>query len=289
MSIKTSGGYGTIATTTTTIVAPQPQPQPQPITTSSDLSFVARFRNSTQSLVATPRPWRELFDISAISRPNSYADAMVRLRRNLNYFRFNYAMVMLFIVFLSLLWHPFSMIVFLLIFVAWFFLYFFRDSPVVIFNQAFDDRTVLCVLSLVTVFALVFTDVGLNVLLALIVGTVVVGLHAAFRVTEDLFVDEESAAQDGLLSSVVGSQPLRPTSTYTRIWILSQLLCLGTEWWLQLQLVFWFLCFTIKLSCLFYYSFDTLVPLKTVAELKLDLFDSHFEGTAEMMPYSADF
>lgn len=48
-------------------------------------------------------------------------------------------------------------------------------------------------------------------LLSLIVGVVVVGLHASFRVTEDLFLDEES----GLLS-VVGSQP-PPRTSYTRI------------------------------------------------------------------------
>ncbi|WVZ15325.1 hypothetical protein V8G54_012891 [Vigna mungo] len=84
---------------------------------------------------------------------------MIRLRRNLSYFRYNYAVVTLPAVFLSLLWHPISMIVFLLIFVVWFYFYFSRH----------DDRIVLCVLAVITVVALVSTHVGLNILLSLIV------------------------------------------------------------------------------------------------------------------------
>ncbi|XP_027367469.1 PRA1 family protein E [Abrus precatorius] len=191
MSTIPTAGYGTVGGT------PNPTEPPPPNIPSSNL-------------IATPRSWREFFDLSALSRPFNYDDAMLRLRRNLSYFRFNYAAVILFILFLSLLWHPLSMILFLILLVAWFYLYFSRDRPVVILNQTFDDRTVFFVLGLVTVVVLVSTHVGVNVLVSLIVGVIVVGLHAAFRVTEDLFLEDESS-----LLSVVGSQP--PRTNYTPI------------------------------------------------------------------------
>ncbi|KAF4354373.1 hypothetical protein G4B88_015017 [Cannabis sativa] len=185
-----SGGYGTMPTTTKTGHGQASSSS----STSSDLSFISRAKQTTQSVIATLRPWRELFQFSSFSRPENYNAAMERVRWNISYFRINYALAVLIIVFLGLLWHPVSMIVFLIVFVGWFFLYFFNDGPVVVYGYTINDKTVMALLSLVTILALVFTHV--------------VGLHAAFRVTEDLYLADESAAEGGLLS-VVGSQPLR--------------------------------------------------------------------------------
>ncbi|KAB2629868.1 PRA1 family protein E-like [Pyrus ussuriensis x Pyrus communis] len=218
MPLKPPSSYGT-----TTVTAVQIDPQ-----TSKDLTFTSRLKPQTssqplyptmtsQSVYPTRRPWRELFSLTSFSVPSNYADAMARIKRNTAYFRVNYTMGALFIVFLSLLWHPISMIVFLIILVAWLALYFLRTTPVVLFNQSFDDRVVAVALGFVTVVALVFTHVGLNVLVALIVAVVIIGLHAAFRVTEDLFLDEETAAENGLVSVVASQQSLRLPTTYTRI------------------------------------------------------------------------
>lgn len=108
------------------------------------------------------------------------------------------------------------MIVFLITFIFWWLFYLFNDTPVVVFNKTVDDNVVLGVLSFATVVLLVLTHVGVNVLVGLIIGVVVVGAHAALRGTEDLGFGGEEGEENGLLS-VVGSQPSRPSSGYNRI------------------------------------------------------------------------
>ncbi|KAL1192966.1 PRA1 family protein E [Cardamine amara subsp. amara] len=174
----------------------------------------ARAKQTTQSMITTLRPWRELLDLSAISLPHKYDEAMAHLRHNISYFRANYALVVLAIVFVGLVYHPMSMIAFIVVFIGWILLYFSRDAndPILISGKEVDDRIVLGLLSLVTILALAYTDVGENALVSLIIGLVIVGAHGALRSTDDLFIDEETARRGGLVSG-----PNRPPSSYTPI------------------------------------------------------------------------
>lgn len=106
----------------------------------------------------------------------------------------NYAMVTLLILFLSLLWHPISLIVFLVLMAAWLFLYFLRDEPLVVLGHLVDDRLVLVVMAVLTVALLLLTDATVNILVAVAVGVAAVVAHAAFRRMEDLFLEEVASA-----------------------------------------------------------------------------------------------
>ncbi|EOA37105.1 hypothetical protein CARUB_v10010304mg [Capsella rubella] len=192
------GGIGPSSSSNTTIIG----------------TLSARAKQTTHSMISTLRPWRELLELSALCLPHGYDEAMARLRHNTSYFRGNYALAVLVIVFLGLVYHPISMIAFIVVFIGWILLYFSRDAndSIVISGKEVDDRIVLVVLSLVTILALVYTDVGENVLVSLIIGLLIVGAHGAFRTTDDLFLDEESARQGGLVSG-----PNRPPSSYTAV------------------------------------------------------------------------
>lgn len=181
------------------------------IPTTSPSGRVSYARAAAQTLISYRRPWKELLSLTSLSLPTSYSESMFRIRRNLIYFRYNYSLIVLIIIFLSLLWHPISMIVFLVLFTLWLFLYFSRDDPIQVYNRTIDDRFILLGLILVTILGLVFTHVGTNVLVSLIIGVAIVGIHASLRSVDDLFLDGEDIGGGGL----VEGQPLRPN--YVRV------------------------------------------------------------------------
>ena len=172
--------------------------------------LASRLRESAQSAMATRRPWGELLDPTALSLPSSVSDATTRLAQNLTHFRSNYAMVVLFVLFLSLIFHPISMIVFLIVFVAWIFLYFSREEPLTVAGATMDDRVVVAGLGVVTIVALVLTHVWLNVVVSIVIGAGLVSLHAVLRSTDDLVMDDQQSPYGQLSDDSQG--------TYTIIW-----------------------------------------------------------------------
>uniref|UniRef100_A0A0E0KZJ5 PRA1 family protein n=1 Tax=Oryza punctata TaxID=4537 RepID=A0A0E0KZJ5_ORYPU len=159
--------------------------------TSSPLDFISRAKARGATALAERRPWRELADPRAASVPRGFGGAYRRARANLSHFSMNYAIVVLAVVFLSLLWHPVSLIVFLACMVAWLFLYFLRDEPLALCGRAVGEGAVLAVLSVLTLVLLLLTGATVNILTSLLVGVVLVLIHAVFHRPADS-IDEEA-------------------------------------------------------------------------------------------------
>ncbi|ANM68242.1 Prenylated rab acceptor PRA1 [Arabidopsis thaliana x Arabidopsis arenosa] len=179
----------------------------QPVSTPAFRTFLSRLSSSIRQSLSQRRPWLELVDRSAISRPESLTDAYSRIRRNLPYFKVNYVTIVSLVLALSLLSHPFSLLVLLCLFCAWIFLYLFRpsDQPLVVLGRTFSDRETLGVLVILTIVVVFLTSVGSLLTSALMIGFGIVCLHGAFRVPEDLFLDDQEPANTGLLSFLSGA------------------------------------------------------------------------------------
>ncbi|KAM1331991.1 hypothetical protein TB1_043641 [Malus domestica] len=162
--------------------------------------MVSQFKDATQSTRVTLRPWGELLEPTALRLPSNLSAATTRLTQNLTHFQSNYALIALIVLFLSLIYHMFSIIVFLIVFATWLVLYFSRDQPLVVFGFTVPDQVVMVVPTLVTVVALVITHVWLNVIVLGVIGVILIGLHAVFRGTNDLVMDDQESLYGALLS-----------------------------------------------------------------------------------------
>ncbi|KAK6254836.1 hypothetical protein SCA6_016141 [Theobroma cacao] len=181
-------------------------------------TLISSLKETAQSLTAIRRPWREFLDITAVDLPSSFSDVTTRIAQNLTHFRLNYTVILLLILFLSLIYHPLSLLTFLVILLAWFFLYFARDreEPVVIFGFTIDERLVIAALFGLTVAGLVLTGVWLNVLGAVAIGASMVILHAALRSTDDLVMDDLESPYGHVLAG--GDEELdSPRGDYSEI------------------------------------------------------------------------
>lgn len=174
-------------------------------------SFITRISDTIQGGLSNRRPWSELIDRSAFSKPESVSDATLRIRKNYSYFRTNYLTLISIVLAFSLVTNPFSLLLLSSLLAAWLFLYVFRpsDPPLVLFGRQFSERETLGVLIISTVVVIFLTSVGSVLVSALMIGLAIVCTHAAFRVPEDLFLDEQESPATGFLSflATAGAAP----------------------------------------------------------------------------------
>lgn len=200
------------------ITNPQPPTNTTTTTTDSTLSasgpppafraFINQVSDTVRNGISSRRPWSELLDRSAFSKPESLSEATQRIRKNYAYFRVNYIAIITVVLAVSLLTNPLSLIFLSALLAAWLFLYFFRtasDPPLTLFGRQFSDLETLSLLVVSTIFVVFLTSVGSVLVSALMVGVAIVCAHGAFRVPEDLFLDEQEAPSTGFLSFLTGA------------------------------------------------------------------------------------
>ncbi|KAK3227406.1 hypothetical protein Dsin_007268 [Dipteronia sinensis] len=190
---------------TTTVASAQSQP---PVATPAFRAFINNVSENLRNGFSQRRNWSELVDRTAFSKPESVSDAALRIRKNYSYFRVNYLTVVALVLGFSLVTNPFSLLMLLGLLASWLFLYLFRpsDQPLVFFGRSFSDRETLGILVVFSVFVIFLTSVGSVLMSALLIGVALVCAHGAFRVPEDLFLDEqEPTANTGFLSFLGGA------------------------------------------------------------------------------------
>ncbi|KAL9150577.1 hypothetical protein ABFS82_12G177500 [Erythranthe guttata] len=192
-----------MAASSSPAILPISKPQSTPASDNQQLSssstspvraFLSNISDTVGSGLASRRPWPELLDRSAFSKPESVSEATLRFRKNYNYFRINYLIAITAVVAVSLLTNPTSLILLTGLLAAWIFLYLFRqssDPPITAFGRQFSNRETLLFLIFLTVVVIFLTSVGSVLVSALMVGVGIVCLHGAFRAPEDLFIDDQ--------------------------------------------------------------------------------------------------
>ncbi|MCL7051887.1 hypothetical protein MKW94_000437 [Papaver nudicaule] len=181
-------------------------PLPEP---TGGLRFLSRAKDRLRSDLATRRPWKEMIQPRGFNIPSTFKDTIARIKINLAYFRMNYTILVLLSLFLSLVWHPVSLLVFVLVMSLWLFFYFLRDEPLVILHRTIDDRVVFVVLSVFTILVLLLTHVTLNILISVSISGVLVLIHAGLRKNEDLFVlNDDTEEVDLEQLSLVPASPI---------------------------------------------------------------------------------
>lgn len=171
-------------------------------------AFFARISDVSRAALSQRRPWTELADRTSFAKPASLSDATSRIRKNWTYFRINYLLFLVAVVGFSLVTHPLSLFTLCVLLGAWIFLYLYRTEQLVVFNRAFSEREVLAIMTVLTIVVVFLTNVGSLLISALVVGLLLVAVHGAFKVPDDLFLDEQDST--GGLLSFLGSGPVQP-------------------------------------------------------------------------------
>lgn len=179
--------YGTIPTSTL--------PQEHALFSSQTEQFVTQAKERIKSGLGSRRAWHQV--LISPTLPDSFNDALNRITTNFSYFYINYAIITLLVLFLSLLWHPGTLVVLVFMISVWLFLYILRERPMVVYGQEIDDLVVLIGLCGVTILMLILTHATFNLAVGVGSGLLLVLIHSVLRGTDDLYIVKNEVVAAG--------------------------------------------------------------------------------------------
>lgn len=133
------------------------------------------------------RPWKAM--VRSLDLPSGFGNTIERMKTNLVYFRTNYMIILTLIMFLSFLFHPVPLSVYL---------WLLADVYLVLFFF----HMLMILSSMLSVILLLCTDedaAWINIIATLSIEAVIVAAHAYVRKTDDLSPDEEIPLSSGLI------------------------------------------------------------------------------------------
>lgn len=168
-----------------------------PIASNNVLTAVAgRLKEYSMSVVKQQKPWTEVVDRNALSKPANLTEALGRIKKNTAYFRVNYLLVVLTTCAVTFVMNPSSLLVLATLLAAWVYLLFVRTQPLVIGGRQLSEREKvlgMAAVSFITIFFL--TSVGTVFFSSLSFSLAVILLHGAFREPDNLFIDDQESQQ----------------------------------------------------------------------------------------------
>ncbi|GIL66956.1 hypothetical protein Vafri_20460 [Volvox africanus] len=186
-----------------------------PIPTGMHMVIVTRLKDYVSNIVKQRKPWSEVTDRSAFSKPSNLTEATSRLRKNAAYFKVNYLIIMMLTTAVTFIMHPGSLLILGFVAASWVYLFMIRTAPLQIGGRTISDREKLIgmsALSFITIFFL--TSVGTVFFSALSLSLAVIAAHGAFREPDNLFIDD-GETQQGLFNMFTA--PVAPTTLATAV------------------------------------------------------------------------
>lgn len=137
------------------------------------------------------KPWSEMVDREALSKPESFSEGLGRLRKNVAYFKFNYLTLSFLVTTLTFVSHPGSLVWLAALAAMWFYLYIVRKEPLTLNGRTLSAREQLMASVAVSVLVVFFlTSVGSELIYALMVSSAIIATHGYFRAPDELFLDD---------------------------------------------------------------------------------------------------